>query len=79
MYAPRVLGQDFSEAVGQLEKAVWKVSDIVSPRDPKTGFADARKLLRAVVAHAFRPRAEELKKGSTSSKNAVPARKKKGS
>lgn len=67
MYAPRVLGQDFDEAVDELRKAAWKVSDIVSPRDPKTGFADARKLIQAVIAHAFRPLPEDEERRKDSS------------
>ena len=55
IYMDRVMGLDFRDAVNEAYKAAWKVSDIVVPRDPKTGYADARKLMQAVLAHAFRP------------------------
>ena len=58
IYTNRVLTPEFGKAVDDAYKAAWKVSDIVVPRDPKTGHADVRKLLQAVMAHAFRPDAD---------------------
>jgi hypothetical protein len=71
MYADRVLSPDFSAAMDELNKAIWTVSDMIVPRNPKTGFADAGKLIQAVVAHAFRPQEAATKKGSTSRKSAT--------
>jgi len=70
MYADRVIGTDFDHALEVISKAAWELSDIVVPRDLKTGYADARKLMQAVFSHAFRPGApaneKETGRGKTS-------------
>jgi len=74
MYAERVLGTDFDDALDVISRAAWELSDIVAPRDPKTGYADARKLIQAVIAHAFRPGALANEKDRRTGKASTSAR-----
>lgn len=46
-------------------KLAQKLSDIVVPKDPKTGYADAKKLVQAVVSHAFRSEVPSKEKKSS--------------
>ena len=79
MYADRALSSDFNAAMAELNKAVWKVADVVVPRNPKTGYADARQLIHAVIAHAVRPQETATIRGGTISGKSASGRRKSAS
>ena len=65
IYTDRIIGEEFQETLEQMFKLAQKLSDVVVPKDPKTSYAYAKKLIQAVVSHAFRPEVpSKVKKSS---------------
>ena len=73
IYTDRVIGEEFQGTLEQAFKLAKKLSDIVVPKDSETGYADAKKLVQAVVSHAFRSEAPP-KKAKSSEKTATAAK-----